>query len=147
MLSIIIKISRSLIYSRTLIAMPPPTIIYTYVPTLNVVIAARSLDTPIMIMAKNEAFSFEIPIRFPNKVFEGFVDYLIKYLLSYDLVDIVDSFLPRHVCDFYYTSTYYDVGFIIGTIGDGANTILVTVNDVRRGLRLPIKDEYFPTPS
>ena len=82
-----------------------------------------------------------------NKGFEDFVTYLTTRPLCYDLANVVDPFLPQHVCEFYYTCTYYDTGVTISTIRDGEHTISMYVTDVRRALHLPIQNEYFPLPS
>lgn len=42
--------------------------------------------------------------------------YLTAYQLCYALVDVLDRFLPQHVCQFYYTSTCDDTQGIFGTI-------------------------------
>ncbi|CAH1423639.1 unnamed protein product [Lactuca virosa] len=89
-------------------------------------------------------FSPDIPKNYTNKGFEDFMAYLSSFPLHYALVDVPDSFLPQHVIELYFTSTFTDAGVIVGTVNDGIHTILVTVMDVRRSLRLPIRDEYFP---
>lgn len=73
--------------------------------------------------------------------------YLTACLLCYGLADVANNFLPQNVCEFYYTSTYYDTRVTIGTIGDGEHTVSMIAVDVRRALCLPIQNEYFPLPS
>ncbi|CAH1451379.1 unnamed protein product [Lactuca virosa] len=97
-------------------------------------------------MPKNVSFSPEILKKYENVGFEDFVAYLTTCPLRYDLADIVDSFLPHNVYEFNYTSTYRNDSVIIGTIRDGQHTVSISVNDVRRVLRLLVKDEYLPTP-
>lgn len=104
-------------------------------------------DTLIVIISNNVVFSLAIPQKIQNKGFEDFVTYLTTRPLCYDLANVVDPFLPQHVCEFYYTCTYYDTGVTISTIRDGEHTISMYVTDVRRALHLPIQNEYFPLPS
>ncbi|CAH1447649.1 unnamed protein product [Lactuca virosa] len=105
--------------TRTLIAMVPLSVLYTYVSTPNAITTAGTPDSPIVIIENSVAFSSYIPKNYANRGFEDFVVYLSACPLRYALADIPDSFLPQHVCDFYFTSTFIDAGVIIGTINDG----------------------------
>ncbi|CAH1412095.1 unnamed protein product [Lactuca virosa] len=98
-------------------------------------------------MPNNVAFSPEILKKIRKKGFKDSVTYLTACPLLYAIVDVVDPFLPQHVCDFYYNSTYYNTRVILGTIGDGDHTIRMNVTDDLRALSLPIKNEYFCLPS
>ncbi|CAH1448212.1 unnamed protein product [Lactuca virosa] len=110
--------------------MAPPYVLYIYAPTLNVIKSFGTPNAPIVIMPTNVAFSPEIPKKYENKVFEDFMAYLTTSPRCYALVDVVDPFLPQHVCYFYYTSTCDDVGVIIGTTGDGKYTISLTATNI-----------------
>ena len=72
--------------------------LYVYVPDANTVRAPNTPTTPIIITANNVVFSPAIPPKLQNKGLEQFVDYLQSHPLKYALSDIVDPFLPAHIC-------------------------------------------------
>ncbi|CAH1445431.1 unnamed protein product [Lactuca virosa] len=124
-----------------------PVTLYTYEPTPNVIKAFSTLDSPIVIMSNDVAISTTIHEEFKDRRFEDFVFYLDVFPLYYALIDLVDPFLPQHICEFYYTSTYYEPVMIIGTIEDGQHIISMTVTNFLKALRLPIYDEYSDLPT
>ncbi|CAH1415332.1 unnamed protein product [Lactuca virosa] len=133
--------------TRTLITMAPPYVLYTYAPTPNAIKATGTPDSPIVIMANNVAFSPNIPKNYVNTGFEDFVAYLSAYPLHYAFVYVHDSFLPQHVFEFHFTTTFTDAEVIVGILNDGYHMISMTIMDVRRALRLPIHDKNFHLPS
>lgn len=84
--------------------------------------------------------------KYENVGFDDFVAYLTSCPLRYAIANIIDSFIPHHVCEFNYTATYRNDSVIIRTTRDGQHTLSIYVNDVRRVLRLLVKDENLPTP-
>lgn len=134
------KNSRLFLLLRTLIAnsMAPPATRYSYELIPNAIKAFSTPDSPIVILSKNVVFTTVILEKFKDNGFKDFVSYLAACPLRCALVDLASYFLPQHVYKFYYTSTYYDPGMIIGTTGDGQHIILMIATDVRRALRIPI---------
>lgn len=124
--------------------MAPPSSLYTYAPTPNFIKAAGNLDTPIVIMFNNVAFSPEIPKKYVNKGFKDLVAYLSACPLRYALSNVVDPFLLQHVCEFYYTFACNDVRVIFGIIDDGNYPISTIGRDIQRALQPPVRDEYSP---
>ena len=52
------------------------------------------------------AYSLLIPQKLRNKGLEAFLEFLKFDSLQYALADYASFFYVKHVCEFYYTSTY-----------------------------------------
>ena len=126
--------------------MAPTAPLFSYEPSANVIKAVNS-PADIVVRSNNVCLSAAIPARLKDSGYEDFMTYLISCPLRYALSDHPTHFYLRHVCEFYYTSTFYPMSrTIIASTNDGQTTISVTVDDVRHALRLPIRQNYDDLP-
>lgn len=82
--------------------------LYVYIPTDGVVKDDNTPTTSIVIKPKDVAFFDFIHVKNENKGFEAFIQFLKSRPLRYALTNIANLFLPKHICEFYFTCTYDD---------------------------------------
>ncbi|KAL4557118.1 hypothetical protein LXL04_035288 [Taraxacum kok-saghyz] len=80
--------------------------LYVHVPIDNVVHAPNTPNVTIIINAHNVAFSPSIPKKLQDQGLEPFMEYFTSHPLRYALSDAATPFLPKHVCEFYYSCSF-----------------------------------------
>ncbi|KAL4586416.1 hypothetical protein LXL04_011052 [Taraxacum kok-saghyz] len=121
--------------------------LFTFVPNDAVDRAANTPSTPIYITTNNVAFTPIIPDSLQDQGLEVYLQFIQSHPLRYAFTEI-PLFLPKHICEFYYSCTYDASSYTVnGTIADGQQQVTISPSTFRNALRLPIFHDYPPHPS